>query len=380
MEENKEETKDVNSNKNSSDKQLRNKSARTSHSHVSDNAIKDSLKGPNSDLEVLKNRSKYKGKNKYHKEPLNSRRSASRVHSLSYETPARSKYDDKSKFIDTLRSSLGVIKNKHSPEIIHEITHDDDEDYFGPLEVKHKLNKSFANSDIHEFLDLKIPFEDPNLDLRRSKRKHARHSFADFNENGITIDDNQDDDEYRLIKCNQFDGGIKNQPILVFLSFQSLLYMNIHAHLFLNEVIGFNAGHAFKHKSGKQAIYIHDVYPVDPIEDTLADRSKSVEMDPESSELTRKLAESRGQTICGWYHSHPIFDTNPSRIDICNQHMYQTIFDNHDNKPFVGFIVGPYSPKLNSYKVISEFKCFNVADENGDTSPYELTVNIVPQK
>lgn len=163
--------------------------------------------------------------------------------------------------------------------------------------MKEDYNGNFAKSDVHEFLNVDRPFQDQNQDLRRSKRKHAKHSFADFNENGITNDDNQDDDEYRLIKCNQFEGGIKTQPILVFLSFQSLLYMNIHAHLFSNEIIGFNAGNAFKHKSGKQAIYIHDVYPVDPIEDTLADRSKSVEMDPESSELTRKLAESRGQTI-----------------------------------------------------------------------------------
>lgn len=92
--------------------------------------------------------------------------------------------------------------------------------------------------------------------------------------------------------------------------------MNLHAHLFSNEIIGFGAGHVFQHINGKQAIYFHEAYPVEPIEDTEADRSKSVEMNPESSEFARKLAESRSQTICGWYHSHPIFDTNPSRVDL----------------------------------------------------------------
>jgi hypothetical protein len=59
--------------------------------------------------------------------------------------------------------------------------------------------------------------------------------------------------------------------------------------------------------------------------------------------------------------------------------MYQKIFDNHDNKPFVGFIVGPYSPKLNSNKVVSEFTCFKVEDSNDKMMPFELNVNMVPQ-
>jgi hypothetical protein len=73
--------------------------------------------------------------------------------------------------------------------------------------------------------------------------------------------------------------------------------MHVHAHLFYNEIIGFNSGYTFKHKNGKQAIYIHDVYPVKALDNTGTDRTKSVEMDPESSELVRKMVESKGQTI-----------------------------------------------------------------------------------
>lgn len=139
--------------------------------------------------------------------------------------------------------------------------------------------------------------EEDKLEVRRSKRRVARHSFADFNENGLTLGENQDEDEYQLIKCSQYENGVENQPIRVFISFQSYLFMNIHAHLFSNEIIGFVAGHVFTHKSGKPAIYFHDAYPVDAIENTEHDRSRSVEMDPESAELNRKLAESRGQSI-----------------------------------------------------------------------------------
>ena len=156
--------------------------------------------------------------------------------------------------------------------------------------------------------------------------------------------------------------------------------MSIHSHLFYNEVIGFNAGFTFTSKSGGQAIFIQDVYPAVALEYTGQDRSKSVEMDPESSELNRKLAESRGQTICGWYHSHPIFETSPSKIDICNQHSYQHFFNSDWNKPFVAFIVGPYSPKLNTIKVVSDFKCFHVVHDGENKLPYELAYTIVPQK
>lgn len=92
--------------------------------------------------------------------------------------------------------------------------------------------------------------------------------------------------------------------------------MHVHAHLFTNEVIGFAAGYSFTDKYQAQCIYVQDVYPVKPLEDTGMDRAKSVEMDPESSAFVIRLAESRNQTILGWYHSHPVFDTNPSKIDI----------------------------------------------------------------
>lgn len=220
-------------------------------------------------------------------------------------------------------------------------------------------------------------FLNDRTNLRRSQRQIARQSFHSPIDNILSAHDHEEDGDYRLIKCNKFKG---EQPTMVFISFQSLLLMNIHAHLFSNEIIGFGGGQFFTHKSGRQALYIHDVYKVDPLENTGADRSKSVEMAPESSESARKLAEIRGQTICGWYHSHPIFETNPSKVDIFNQNNYQKMYDNHTGQPFVGFIIGPYSPNLNASKVVSELTCFYVVEEDEAFKPYELKVNIVPQK
>ena len=73
--------------------------------------------------------------------------------------------------------------------------------------------------------------------------------------------------------------------------------MHVHAHLFYHEIIGFNSGYTFKHKNGKQAIYVQDSFAVKPLENTGTDRTKSVEMEPESSELVRNMVESKGQSI-----------------------------------------------------------------------------------
>lgn len=281
--------------------------------------------------------------------------------------------------------NLKIIQNindeeKDGEETIEFNVNCTNDDFFGKIEGefntfnKH-MNRNPQMHNVHsECLEV------PSIEVRRSKRKILRQSFAEFNENGLTIGDNQDDDEYRLIKLSQFEKDKKEQPMMIYMSFQSYLLMNLHAHLFYNEIIGFNAGYTFTHKNGKQAIYVHEAYPVKPLDNTGTDRTKTVEMDPESSELVRHIVESKGQTICGWYHSHPIFDTNPSKIDISNQGMYQEMFNNDNNKPFIAFIVGPYSPKLNSNKVISEFRSFSLINQGGKRQPYELNVNIVPQK
>ena len=74
------------------------------------------------------------------------------------------------------------------------------DEYFGKIEGD---DRDYAedlkhNPNIQESLDLAYNLQ--QSEVRRSRRNIARPSFADFNENGLTVGDNQDEGEYQLIK------------------------------------------------------------------------------------------------------------------------------------------------------------------------------------
>jgi len=89
--------------------------------------------------------------------------------------------------------------------------------------------------------------------------------------------------------------------------------------------------------------------------DGTIDRSKTVDLDPESAHEASNIAERRKQNILGWYHSHPIFIVEPSVIDVNNQKEYQKQW-NSGNKPFMALIVGPYNKEIKTST--SLLKCF----------------------
>jgi len=60
--------------------------------------------------------------------------------------------------------------------------------------------------------------------------------------------------------------------------------MNLHAHLFSNEIIGYNAGQLIRLEKDRTAVFLNEVYNLKPLEGTGVDRSKTVEMDPESAQ------------------------------------------------------------------------------------------------
>lgn len=95
-----------------------------------------------------------------------------------------------------------------------------DEEYFGALEADDQPFSNQIAEDLQEDEEHKHTLQEVRAEVRRSKRRVARLSFAELNENGIGPLDNQDDDEYRLIKCNQYAGGTDEQPIQVYISFQ----------------------------------------------------------------------------------------------------------------------------------------------------------------
>lgn len=95
-------------------------------------------------------------------------------------------------------------------------------------------------------------------------------------------------------------------------------------------------------------------------EDIEDDRTRNVEMDPESELQVRQQIQKERMVIVGWYHSHPTFQPDPSVRDVENQTAMQRLFrcDDSGLYPFVGIIVGPYSRKVEEMQSI--VKCFIV--------------------
>lgn len=92
-------------------------------------------------------------------------------------------------------------------------------------------------------------------------------------------------------------------------------------------------------------------------QNTKVDRTKTVDLNPESANYAFEIANERGQSLLGWYHSHPIFIVEPSVIDVNNQKLYQKQW-NRGNKPFVAMIVGTYNRYIKS--ATSLLKCFHL--------------------
>mmetsp|Transcript_15024 Transcript_15024/g.17347 ORF Transcript_15024/g.17347 Transcript_15024/m.17347 type:complete len:139 (+) Transcript_15024:397-813(+) len=124
-----------------------------------------------------------------------------------------------------------------------------------------------------------------------------------------------------------------------------MVLMNFHAHLFKTEIIGYVSGYiinTLNSPENRKILIIQDANICRGLDDINVDRTKTVELDPESAREQYRKIEERNQDLLGWYHSHPRFDVNPSHIDVANHDNMQTMF-NQENKPFVGVIVGTYS-------------------------------------
>lgn len=129
------------------------------------------------------------------------------------------------------------------------------------------------------------------------------------------------ENRYSLINCRNYEALKLDSPFEVYVSFQSLLLMNFHAHLFKTEIIGYLSGYVLNsHKKDDEVkyLFIHDANIWRGLDEDKVDRTKEVELDPVTGfEQIRKI-EKRNQSVLGWYHSHPKFDVNPSNIDLKN--------------------------------------------------------------
>ena len=82
----------------------------------------------------------------------------------------------------------------------------------------------------------------------------------------------------------------KDQPVILFISFEALCLMTVHAHMHRNEVIGFLSGYRTRTKgpnTKKDVMIITECNPCHtaqfPEESGNTDYSRNVEMDPESA-------------------------------------------------------------------------------------------------
>ncbi|CAB4400231.1 hypothetical protein RhiirA5_408298 [Rhizophagus irregularis] len=190
-------------------------------------------------------------------------------------------------------------------------------------------------------------------------------------------------DPLTMIKCDPFFGAPNSnvagcQPFSMIVESNVLVAMDFHAHLMNTEIIGFLAGHWIPEE---KKLIIKTTFPCRSLQ--TGENHVNVEMDPTSALEVQQTITDRNMQVVGWYHSHPIFQPDPSIVDLENQNNYQKLFrdEKFNEEPFVGAIVGPYDPKLpGSLSVINWFYVSNLnksADEIGQAKQlaFELVNN-----
>uniref|UniRef100_A0A665VWA6 Myb-like, SWIRM and MPN domain-containing protein 1 n=1 Tax=Echeneis naucrates TaxID=173247 RepID=A0A665VWA6_ECHNA len=141
-------------------------------------------------------------------------------------------------------------------------------------------------------------------------------------------------DPFQLIPCKSF-GEYVQEPFQVIVCAETLLIMDMHAHVSHGEVIGLLGG-TFNEE--EKVLKICAAEPCNSVSTGL-----QCEMDPVSQTQACDVLSSLGLSVVGWYHSHPSFHPNPSMRDITTQDQFQNYFS-RGGAPFIGMIVSPYDP------------------------------------
>uniref|UniRef100_A0A8D0ACF6 Myb-like, SWIRM and MPN domain-containing protein 1 n=1 Tax=Sander lucioperca TaxID=283035 RepID=A0A8D0ACF6_SANLU len=141
-------------------------------------------------------------------------------------------------------------------------------------------------------------------------------------------------DPFQLIPCRSFGEDVQ-EPFQVIVCAETLLIMDMHAHVSRGEVIGLLGG-TFSEE--ERVLKICAAEPCNSVSTGL-----QCEMDPVSQTQACDVLSSLGFSVVGWYHSHPTFHPNPSVRDIDTQDQFQSYFS-RGGAPFIGMIVSPYDP------------------------------------
>nr|XP_019936051.1 PREDICTED: histone H2A deubiquitinase MYSM1 [Paralichthys olivaceus] len=167
-------------------------------------------------------------------------------------------------------------------------------------------------------------------------------------------------DPFQLIPCRYFGEDVQ-EPFQVIVCAETLLIMDMHAHVSHGEVIGLLGG-TFNEKDKVLKICVAE--PCNSVSTGL-----QCEMDPVSQTQACDVLSSLGFSVVGWYHSHPTFHPNPSVRDINTQDQFQSYFS-RGGAPFIGMIVSPYDPANPSPH--SQTTCLLVKESKEPSGPQKL--------
>ncbi|KAM9832444.1 histone H2A deubiquitinase MYSM1 [Neosynchiropus ocellatus] len=167
-------------------------------------------------------------------------------------------------------------------------------------------------------------------------------------------------DPFQLIPCRSFGEEVQ-EPFQVTVCAETLLIMDMHAHVSRGEVIGLLGGTFYEKE---RLLKISVAEPCNSVSTGL-----QCEMDPVSQTQACEVLTSLGFSVVGWYHSHPTFNPNPSVRDIHTQDQFQSYFS-RGGAPFIGMIVSPYDPSNPSPH--SQTTCLLVKNSLTPSSPQKL--------
>ncbi|OAD01377.1 Homeodomain-like DNA binding domain-containing transcription factor [Mucor lusitanicus CBS 277.49] len=144
-------------------------------------------------------------------------------------------------------------------------------------------------------------------------------------------------DPFRLVPTEHYTED-NPAPFELEISSDCLLVMDFHSHLAHTEIIGLLGGN-FITRGESKILQVKVVFPCQSTSTGI-----QCEMDPASEMQAREVFAEKGLNVVGWYHSHPTFEPHPSIRDIENQ----TSEEKTGDEPFIGVIVTPYDPEIQS--------------------------------
>lgn len=200
---------------------------------------------------------------------------------------------------------------------------------------------------------------------QKARRKSAANGHAATGKlltqanTGIKVGSNVEDESH-MIPCERYRGEpgsstSGSQPFRVIVSPGAALFMEFHAHLSSNEIIGLLGGTWNAHQ---RLLRVERAFPVEEVQTQVA--TPTVEMDPGDEALVRQSITGQHNLRCvGWYHSHPHAATHPSTSDIIRQiaQQRQHRVEGTVDEPFIGAIVGPFNKEAPSAQCSIAYFC-----------------------